>query len=273
MLLVQVALSQKLENSLLWSISGNGIKQPSYLYGTMHITCDTLFKEHTHRALKASKVLYLEIPDQDESEMQDMMKILDMSMMKGGEKISALLPKADYQKLDSIARSIMGVPAAMLDRIYPSVVLLILSGMEDYQKCPYSIESALTHIVRQQDKEIKGLETTAEQMKMFTSVPLEEQVEGLTKFVNGNSSDEINLDALYASGDIDEMARLIYEAMDKKNADVLLIRRNKNWVNQIKVLTAENPIFFAVGAGHLGGEEGVIRLLRKEGFTVEPVLQ
>ena len=49
------ANAQELEKSLLWKISGNGLKQPSYLYGTIHITCDATLDENTLNAFFTGK--------------------------------------------------------------------------------------------------------------------------------------------------------------------------------------------------------------------------
>ena len=60
--------------------------------------------------------------------------------------------------------------------------------------------------------------------------------------------------------------------LDEKNQDILLDKRNIDWVQQLnKILPATN-IFIAVGAGHLVGEKGLIALLRKEGYTLRPLL-
>ena len=53
--------------------------------------------------------------------------------------------------------------------------------------------------------------------------------------------------------------------------DLLLNTRNKNWIPVMGKMMLEQPTFFAVGAGHLGGEQGVVSLLRKEGYTVKPI--
>lgn len=79
--------------------------------------------------------------------------------------------------------------------------------------------------------------------------------------------------ATYKQQDIDKL----YEAVSGKDADLkkyedaLLINRNRNWIPKISSLAAEGPVFVAVGAAHLGGEQGVISLLRKAGFTVQPI--
>ena len=55
------------------------------------------------------------------------------------------------------------------------------------------------------------------------------------------------------------------------NQDLLLNDRNKNWVGQLKIIMKKNPVFVAVGAGHLVGEQGVISLLKKEGYALRPL--
>jgi uncharacterized protein len=53
--------------------------------------------------------------------------------------------------------------------------------------------------------------------------------------------------------------------------DVLLINRNKNWIPVMEKNMLQSGTFFAVGAGHLPGDDGVISLLRKSGYKVVPV--
>ncbi|WP_256469764.1 TraB/GumN family protein [Flavobacterium humidisoli] len=58
----------------------------------------------------------------------------------------------------------------------------------------------------------------------------------------------------------------------EKTKKQILDDRNQKWVKLIPELIKENGVFIAVGAAHLGGEYGVINLLRKEGYTVKPVM-
>jgi len=55
------------------------------------------------------------------------------------------------------------------------------------------------------------------------------------------------------------------------NQDILLNDRNKNWVGQLKKIMKKEAVFVAVGAGHLVGEQGLIALLRKEGYNLRPI--
>ena len=53
--------------------------------------------------------------------------------------------------------------------------------------------------------------------------------------------------------------------------DLLLYNRNADWANKLAGLMPGNSLVVAVGAGHLPGEKGVLNLLRKAGYRVDPV--
>ena len=79
---------------------------------------------------------------------------------------------------------------------------------------------------------------------------------------------------IYKSKDIEGMLKMMDDSDNKitsENQDVLLNNRNKNWIPIIIKTIKDKPTFFGVGAGHLAGEEGVIKLLRKQGYKVEAV--
>jgi len=72
--------------------------------------------------------------------------------------------------------------------------------------------------------------------------------------------------------DMEGLAKLITEAPDMGgNAEVMIYRRNRNWIPVMSNYMKTSSCFFAVGAGHLGGEQGVIQLLRNAGYTVTPI--
>lgn len=270
--LIQSVVAQELEKTLLWKISRNdGITKESYLYGTMHITCDTLFTQSTYNALRATNYLYLEIADDQENVEKNMMRIFASCIMKDDKKLSSLLDKADYKILDSLVQDKLNIPVSFLDKMYPAVVSVILEGVDEFIDCPYSVETVLTNIANSQNKEVLGLETIDEQMNFFISIPIDEQVKSLESFIHQDGTfEDVDLNAIYKAQDVEQMAKLTYE-MSLGYVENLLIKRNSNWLTKIKELTNTSSIFFAVGAAHLGGEYGLIALLRKEGYTVEPV--
>ena len=57
----------------------------------------------------------------------------------------------------------------------------------------------------------------------------------------------------------------------EEQMDALIYSRNRNWVDKLKVMMPERACLVCVGAGHLPGDQGLLQLLRNEGYTVEPM--
>ena len=273
-LLTGFSFSQELEKSLLWKISGNGLKHDSYLFGTIHITCDATLDDNTLRALDNTKQLYLEL-DMDEKSMQ--MEMMQHMMMKDGTKLSTLLNSEDFKTVDEFLKKNLNMSAKLFDSFKPFMITTML-----YPKmidCPFqSVESVLMKVSKEQNEEIFGLETIEDQMKVFDNISYEIQAEELVKMAKGNlekDKDEMNrMLKIYENKDIEGMLKMMDDSENKitsENQDVLLNNRNKNWIPIMIKTMKDKPTFFGVGAGHLAGEEGVIKLLRKKGYKVEAV--
>lgn len=262
------------EKSLLWKISGNGLSQPSYLFGTIHITCDATLDENVLKALDETSQLYLEI-DMDDPELQ--VKTMQGMMMKGGKKISTMVTPEQYNVLNTLFLENIGMSVKMLDNFKPSFVeMMLLPSMLD---CPMqSIENELLKVTKEQNEEVYGLETIESQMEIFDAIPYEEQAENLAELakegITKNKEMYKQMIAIYDSKDLNAIAEFMKEeenAMYEEHSDILLDNRNKSWIEKIEKAAKDNPTFFGVGAAHLPGENGVINLLRKQGYKVEAV--
>lgn len=264
----------KLEKSLLWKISGNGITEASYLYGTIHITCDATLSQKVKDAMGKTQQLYLEL-DMDDETMQ--MQMMNHIMMKDGVTMESLTTPEDFKIVDAFLTKNIGFSAKMVSTLKPFMISAML-----YPKminCPMqSVESELMKIAKEQNEEVFGLETVAEQLEVFDAIPYQEQMNELVKTAKSDlKKDKEELDtmlAVYKSEDLDAMMKLTKESenvMTSKYDDILLNNRNKNWISKITSITKAKPTFIGVGAAHLGGENGVINLLRKQGYTVEAV--
>jgi uncharacterized protein YbaP (TraB family) len=273
---VGIAAFAQNQKSLLWKISGNGLKEPSYLYGTIHITCDATLDKPTLEALKQTAQLYLEL-DMDDDSMQ--MKMMQGMMMKNGATMKSLASDEDYKILDAYLTEKLGMGIAMFNTIKPAMIsTLLLPSLMD---CPMqSVETELMKITKAEDEEVFGLETVEDQMAVFDAIPYQVQMDELVKSAKDKfTADKKELDKMYAiykTKDVDAMQKMTMESDNKITADfqdTLLNNRNANWIPKIESIAKQKPTFFGVGAGHLGGEKGVIALLRKKGYKVEAVLQ
>ena len=159
--------AQKLENSTLWKIEGNGLKKPSYIFGTIHITCDATIEDDVKKALDETSQVVLEI-DMDDPSMQT--KMMGGMYMKDGKKISDLVSKEDYAIIDSLITNEVGMPLKMVEKIKPFFLIAML-----YPKmldCPMqSFEQELMAVATEQKEDINGLETIEDQMKVFDDIP------------------------------------------------------------------------------------------------------
>lgn len=273
-LITGLSFSQELEKSLLWKISGNGLKQDSYLFDTIHITCDANLDENTIKALSVTKQLYLEL-DMDDKSMQ--MQMMKQMMMKDGVKLSTLLNAEDLKIVDDFLKKNMNMSVKMFDSFKPFIITTML-----YPKmidCSFqSVESELMKVSKEQNEEVFGLESVEEQMKVFDNISYQVQAEELLKMAKSDLSKDKEemkkMMTIYQNKDIEGMLKMMDDSDNKitsENQEVLLNNRNKNWIPLMMKIMSEKPTFFGVGAGHLAGDEGVIKLLRKQGYMVEAV--
>ncbi|MBL7699156.1 MAG: TraB/GumN family protein [Chitinophagaceae bacterium] len=263
-------------NTLLWEVSGRGLKEPSYLYGTMHMVCeeDAKMSDGLKEAIHKSKQIYFEL---DMDNMEEMMSALKYARMTNGLKLSDLVSPDDYQKLENYFReNKVMFPFAMLSRFKPYFISAFISeGLLTCQK-KVSIEQQIMAEAKQYDKEVNGLETMEFQASIFDSIPYEKQAQDLVMYVDSIDKYKkatVQMADMYRRQEINDMDSLTEEA-DPGMAQymgVLLYDRNRRWADQIPEQMFQMSTLFAVGAGHLGGEKGLLALLKKQGFAVKPL--
>jgi uncharacterized protein YbaP (TraB family) len=138
------------------------------------------------------------------------------------------------------------------------------------------VEQELLKIAAKDKKEIKGFETIAFQASVFDSIPYDVQAKSLLKTIDSIDAYKVQFDKMvkvYKTQQIDQLEAMFTDETFgiKDGLDVLLDKRNLNWVEQLKTILPNNNIFMAVGAGHLVGKKGLIELLRKEGYQLRPI--
>lgn len=263
------------EKSLLWEISGNGLKEKSYLYGTFHLLCpeDLVFNKKVTEKLEASKALYLEL---DFSNPQIGVEMQMGMMMADGHTIREYTDSATFARMGDSLKAKVGMPIEMVNSIKPMMLASML--YPSALGCnPGSPELELMKLADAKGSKIAGLETVADQMKIFDEIPYKLQVKMLEEYLlskDAMKNETEQMLGIYRKGDVKAMHDFMEE--DKSGLggfmDLMLYNRNRNWVETIKVQSAKEASFYAVGAGHLGGEQGVIALLRKAGYTVKAIM-
>jgi uncharacterized protein YbaP (TraB family) len=274
MLMTSLAFSQT-PHTLLWRISGKKITHPSYLFGTMHVLCskDAALSDSLKSAIAGCDELYFEINLSDMAAMLNSMKYMRMNDSK---KLSDLLKPDEYARVkDYFARHASMLPFSLLERFKP----MLISGLVEEQALDCETTDGMELMIMKESrhsKPINGLETAEFQAGLFDSIPYEAQAKELVNYIDSSDQNKQmtrQLVDLYNRQDldgIDELSRKEDGGMSGY-MDLLLYARNRKWAKNLDSLLGKKSLLIAVGAAHLPGTGGVIELLRKEGYRVEPV--
>ncbi len=260
-----------------------------YLLGTLHVgdpadyPSNRLFRRPILDALAASPALALELSPDDLLESQD-----DVSKYGVCDTpcLPRLLPSSLWRQL---AARLSGNPAALAEirKMRPWLAALVVETYDSLLaglQTEYGTEAQLQNVfLRKHGAKVVGLETLAEQMQAFTGLTLPEQREMLAQNIRQtparNAGDVKALHRLWQAGDADAVAawsaaksarlarsKTIAVAADNK----IIYERNQRFTLRIVLLsTSNNPLFVAIGALHLGGPRGVLKLLEQQGYDVE----
>ncbi len=268
------------ENALLWEISGKKLSTPSYLFGTIHLIprADYSFSDKAKEAFKKAKRAAFEIDLEETMDISGLMPMMMKMYMNNDTTLRDLLTTEEYADVKAHFDKV-GLPLSFLERIKPMFLSMLASEdmasslgkghSEDSPTTSYEFE--LLAMAQEQKKEVVGLETAAYQMSMFDSIPYKAQAKMLVDAINSedtSGSDEFDrMVQLYKNQDIQGMQSMMGEGEDGlgKYEDLLLVRRNRNWIPVMEGMMQDKVTFFAVGAGHLGGKQGVVNLLREQG--------
>jgi uncharacterized protein YbaP (TraB family) len=254
--------------SLLWKISGNNLPYPSYIYGTIHLTDPRVFewKDSVYRRLYLCEAFAAEM----DLSMETMIKIAGMLMLPEGETLRDRFTSEEYELISHAVKSCSGHDLSLFNKIKPpGLISLCFTERKDGD-----LEATVDELLYRQAKfrgiTTYGIETAEEQIALFDKIP-DSYVLEYFKNIDGQKVEFEKLIRCYRSANLDSLWLLIQDEESGALLNDELIRlRNYRMTERIVPLIKRQPTFVAIGTGHLPGEEGVIALLRKEGFIVEP---
>ncbi|GAB3199149.1 uncharacterized protein YbaP (TraB family) [Pontibacter aydingkolensis] len=264
--------------TLIWEVSGNGLKSPSYVFGTIHALCPEEFvvPELVKKRLQETEQLSLEV-DMDAPNF--MAELMQSATLPAGKTLSTMLKPEDYNLLAQHLANTMQLDLKMFDNMKPFMLQsLLLSQLTECKAVSY--EQRLIEMAHAQGKEVIGVETIREQLAAMDRLPQQMQTDMLVKTVKDMSAARasyLEMVKLYLAQDLDGLTDITKEDLTPEEytlyEETFLVARNMRWIPVIEREAKAKPTFFAVGAGHLGGEQGVLELLRRKGYTVKPILE
>ena len=267
---------------LVWKISGNGIKKPSYILGTHH-GCPFTYCDSIPGLMKAfdkvdniiGEINMIEFAEMSPERMQQMQA---MMMMPADTSLLSLFNEEETAKVNEWLKKEMGASLEMLSMMKPMTIMVTVQNKVMMEVIPdvanmTTIDKYMQTLGQSKGKSIGELETADYQMTLLYGNSLEEQADALLEMIDQGESRElmVQLTDAYKSQNLDTLWEIFQEQMTGYEYDAIVNVRNLNWEKQMKELLPKQSTLFVVGAGHLPGEKGMINLLREAGYRVKPV--
>lgn len=250
--------------------------QPTaYLFGTMHMICDANVRipDSLVAAFADSEQLVVEI-DLTNAEQQ---RFLQQNIVQQpADYLQKYLSNEQQMRLMAIIENELGYQYQQLESLRPVFInALFLQHFLNCEQEPLLLDEMFIQQAQVTNKTIVGLETVAMQLALFDSVPLEEQVQALYDMAVEPSQSREDLQQLQTVYLEDNSEKLFQVMRSQDDFDTFeqpfLSERNKNWMTDLPQLIAIKPTFIAVGAGHLSGTDGLLSLLRQQGYEITPI--
>lgn len=276
---------------ILYRISGNGLESPSYIVGTYHLAPASFADSipGMSEAFENTQQVCGELDMMDAFNPENTALLMQAQLLPEDVTLSSLLTDDQRTRLNALLLEVLGSNldneafAAQIERVKP-VVLATSISLASYMKESQSfnpmelLDNHFQTLALQSGKSVKGFETVTFQMDVLYGKDLPKQVDDLMCLVDHfDEATELTtrITSAFFSQNLQQLEAILEEEMEGPCSDSpedearLLDDRNHNWIGMMPDMMAETPTLFVVGAGHLCGEQGVLKLLEGLGYTVE----
>jgi uncharacterized protein YbaP (TraB family) len=257
----------KIERPMLWRIAGP--KGPVYLFGTIHGGIPDLgwdaFPEEAHEAFNASTVVVLEA----DVDNVDPNEVGSLALLEEGKSLKEMLGEEHFKTLVDESSQ----PAMVLDLLQPWAAYAELSRIMVGEG--RAVDAMIKVEAKVRDKKVLYLESVRQQLEILQAAVTAEMVRDLLADLDHQKAQLDKMVEAYKKGDIDALSALAFEPSEvekhPKLYEELFTKRNRDWTSDVERYIEIGNIFVAVGAGHLGGDKSVIKMLEEKGHKVERV--
>ncbi|WP_418877918.1 TraB/GumN family protein [Xylanibacter rarus] len=285
-----------IQAQLLWKISGNGLSKPSYIIGTYHLAPASFADSipGLKNALDASEQVYGEIIMSEMTAPENMAKLQSAMMLPDGQTIDKMFTAEEMARINAMMKNIIGIDmtnpivAQQFGKMSPQALTTQLTVLMYLKKNPkfnpnQTFDEYFQNKAKEQSKPVGALETIDFQMELLYKGQTEERQKELLLCLADNKDMYEMMTENITKAFFTQDLKAINDAMEEKlnnscdytpqEKDALIYNRNADWIKKMPEIMKKRATFFAVGAGHLTGEQGVLELLKKAGYKVESVRQ
>ena len=264
---------KKNKKSLVWQIIPPSVyeaKKASYILGTMHV--------RDARAFQFEHLFYVAIQKCEafatEFNLDNMQNQTDFTLsLPDGLQLSDVIKPKTFERISHVVEQKMGMSLLHFNALKPIIITNMLTESVLSSDRLMSLDETLWRFASENGKILRGIETFEEQVEILNKMSLDEQIKGLKDLASNFSKFRKQLLAmtkLYEHADIQKLYKAAKKTA-KGSRRLLLYDRNEIMAQRIAEMSSEMTLCAAIGAGHLAGQKGVLRLLKNKGFQVKPI--
>jgi len=273
--LFPAVLSAAEDKAIYWSIMV-GDRQAGYLLGTIHSEDPRVldFPESFLNQLESNQVFAMEmVPD-----LPTLKKLNEYMHYQNGTSLESQVGPERFLKVSRLLLSHYRVPSDWLETMKVWAVIMTISVPPP--ETGFFMDFSLSLRASGSGLRVVGLETLDQQFSFLEDMPLKLQLELLDQaLVDYDRVGELHLQMVsgYLAGDLQALKKEADEQMSELTDEAKnyfieqgIDARNHGMLESLLPLLAESPVFVAVGALHLTGDQGLISLLRENGYILKP---
>jgi len=265
---------------LLWKISGNGLKNPSYIFGTHHLIPISFLDSvpELYKSFNACEMIVCELISNN---LDATSKIQQAAIMPNHIKMKDLFGDKEYKLVDDELKSVLKFGLTDVAIMNPALILTLYE-LEVYKKTTgfsddIKSDTYFQLVGVEKGKKIEGLETVDEQIEiLFGNNNFQRQADILHQIVlhkDSSINEMLLVNKLYKAGKIQELVKMAQKTGGSlqfsdteyyKFADA----RNLKWFAKLPTMMNQQSCFVAVGAMHLGGNNGLLQLFKNAGYKL-----
>lgn len=273
---------------LLWKITGKGLKAPSYLMGTHHLAPLSIMDsiKGMQTALNSTTQVIGELNMSDIHKPANIQLLQQKMMIDCDTTLQTLLSPPDYDMVNKFTKEYLNFELSQVPKLKPAfisnnaVVIIYVKHVGNFNP-QEQLDSYFQKQGTEKGKKIEALETLDFQLNiLYNSSSLQRQAQLLVCALNDLPQiidSTKRLSVAYMAQDLNLMQQIAEERQGNscdpsaQEMESMITARNQTWAKKLPTLIETAPSFIAVGALHLPGEEGLINLLRAQGYEIEAV--
>lgn len=272
------SLAQVNENALFWEITGNGLEKPSYILGTVKFIPGDKFSisKQVDSKLHECEIFATETL-MDHHARHELNKAAHLPHHKS---IKDYLSQEDFLRLEKLFDEKLGIKKLKFEAVYSQFKPVLLSVTITRLSLGKNVKYMEMELMKKAEKEglvITGLETAEREIAAMEEFDIKDQVHALLHTMD-NYEEQISeyheMIEAYLAGDLHKTLEFTLHPSEENEVfkRSFFNQRNKEFVPHMESLMQKGQTFFAIGAGHLADNHGILYLLKVKGYTVKPIL-